>query len=72
MLFLPFSKVLFAASTFILTIQSAIAAYENQMQQRFAEVGKQTMDNTKWMHSPDGLSIILAFFNEIKDQQDNQ
>jgi len=53
-------------------VQDAIAAYEKQMHKRFAEVGKQTMDNTKWMHSPDGLSIILDFFNQTKNQQDKQ
>ncbi len=53
-------------------VQSAIANYESRMHQRFAEVGKLTMDNTGWMHSPNGLSTILEFFNEIKNQQDSQ
>jgi len=47
-------------------VQSAIAAYEKQMHKRFAEVGKQTIDNTRWMHSPNGLNMILEFFNGIK------
>lgn len=45
-------------------LQSAIAHYEKQMFARFAEVGKETMDNTDWMHSPDGLKKILEMFNQ--------
>lgn len=44
---------------------SAIAHYEQQMFARFAEVGKETMDNTDWMHSPDGLPKILKMFTEV-------
>ncbi len=47
-------------------VQSAINAYEKPMHKRFAEVGEQTMDNTRWMHSPNGLNMILEFFNGIE------
>ena len=50
-------------------VQSAMAAYEKGMHQRMAEVGKLTMDNTAWMHSPDALSIMLDFFNAINPQE---
>lgn len=43
-------------------LKTAIAAYEKQMFERFAEVGKETMDNTEWMHSPDGLKNIIEMF----------
>ena len=46
---------------------SALAAYENSMHKRFAEVGKETMDNTAWMHSEDNLSLMLNFFKHITD-----
>lgn len=45
-------------------LQSAIAHFEKQMFARFAEVGKETMDNTDWMHSQDGLKKILDMFNQ--------
>ncbi|PKB15298.1 NAD(P)/FAD-dependent oxidoreductase [Flavobacterium sp. 5] len=41
------------------SLKSAIANYEKQMFARFAEIGKITMNNTEWMHSPDGLKKIL-------------
>ena len=47
------------------TIQSAIAHYEKQMCLRFAEVAQETLNNTDWMHSPNGLQIMLDMFNEI-------
>lgn len=47
-------------------VHAAIAAYENEMHKRFAEVGKETMDNTTRMHSPNGLTIMLEFFSGIK------
>jgi 2-polyprenyl-6-methoxyphenol hydroxylase-like FAD-dependent oxidoreductase len=43
-------------------LQSAIGHYEKQMFARFAEVGKDTLDNTDWMHSPDGLKMIVQMF----------
>lgn len=43
-------------------LKTAISHYEKQMFERFAEVGKETMDNTEWMHSPDGLKNILEMF----------
>ena len=45
-------------------LKSAIAQYEKQMFARFAEIGKETMDNTEWMHSPDGLNTILNMFSK--------
>ncbi len=51
-------------------IPSALAAYEKQMHERFAEVGKETMENTKWMHSPDALSILVNFFSQAKIASD--
>ncbi|GAB3781810.1 NAD(P)/FAD-dependent oxidoreductase [Spirosoma horti] len=47
-------------------LTSAIAHYEKQMFARFTEVGKETMDNTDWMHSPDGLTKILEMFTEFQ------
>ncbi|MGQ7945999.1 FAD-dependent oxidoreductase [Flavobacterium sp. WC2509] len=46
-------------------LKSAIAHYEKQMFERFAEVGKETMDNTDWMHSPEGLKKITEMFNQM-------
>jgi 2-polyprenyl-6-methoxyphenol hydroxylase-like FAD-dependent oxidoreductase len=40
-------------------LKSAIANYEKQMFARFAEIGVQTLSNTEWMHSPDGLKKML-------------
>lgn len=45
-------------------VQLAIAHYEAQMFTRFAEVGKETLYNTKFMHSPDGLKKLLEMFNQ--------
>lgn len=45
-------------------LKSAIGHYEKQMFARFAEVGKETMDNTDWMHSPNGLKNITEMFNQ--------
>nr|WP_315203856.1 NAD(P)/FAD-dependent oxidoreductase [uncultured Flavobacterium sp.] len=45
-------------------LKSAITHYEKQMFARFAEIGKETMDNTDWMHSPNGLKNITEMFNE--------
>ncbi|NEU70201.1 FAD-dependent monooxygenase [Spirosoma agri] len=46
-------------------IKSAIAYYEKQLFVRFAEVGKDTMDNTAWMHSPEGLEKLLILFTSL-------
>lgn len=43
-------------------LQTAIAAYENQMNARFAEIGSITMEQTYSMHSPDALSDMLKMF----------
>ncbi|MET1055745.1 MAG: NAD(P)/FAD-dependent oxidoreductase [Pedobacter sp.] len=42
--------------------KAAIAHYEKQMFKRFAVIGKETLDNTDWMHSPAGLEKLLAMF----------
>jgi 2-polyprenyl-6-methoxyphenol hydroxylase-like FAD-dependent oxidoreductase len=42
-------------------LKSAIAHYEQKMFTRFAEIGKITLYNTEWMHSPDGLNKMLSF-----------
>lgn len=47
-------------------VQSAIAHYEKQMFARFAEIGKETLDNTAWMHSPEGLEKLLNMFNPME------
>ncbi len=50
-------------------IPTALAAYEKQMHERFAEVGKETLENTRWMHSPEALSIMVDFFSQAKKHQ---
>lgn len=45
-------------------LKSAIAQYEKKMFARFAEVGRETLDNTEWMHSPVGLNTILNMFSK--------
>jgi len=44
--------------------QDAIAAYEQQMRARAAEVAKMTLEQTELMHSPEGLNNMLILFNE--------
>jgi 2-polyprenyl-6-methoxyphenol hydroxylase-like FAD-dependent oxidoreductase len=44
-------------------LQAAIAHYETQMFARFAEIGQDTLNNTEFMHSPDGLNKLLEMFN---------
>ena len=46
-------------------LKSAIADYEKQMFARFAEIGKETLDNTEFMHSPDGLKKLLEMFSQF-------
>ena len=43
-------------------LKSAISHYEQQMFDRFAEIGKETLDNTEFMHSTDGLKKLLQMF----------
>ena len=43
---------------------TAIAAYEQQMFTRFAEVGQDTLNNTELMHSPGGLQKLLKMFKQ--------
>ena len=45
-------------------LQAAIAHYEKEMFARFAKIGKITLDNTEWMHSPEGLKRMLAIKNK--------
>ena len=47
--------------------KQAISHYEHQMFARFAEAGKETLDNTSWMHSPDGLKLIIEMFNSFPE-----
>ncbi len=44
------------------TIQEALAGYEKQMNTRFAEIGKITLDQTASLHSEAGLENLLAMF----------
>ena len=44
------------------TIQEALACYEKQMNARFAEIGKITLDQTASLHSEAGLENLLAMF----------
>ena len=39
------------------------------MRERFAETGKETMENTVWMHSPQNLNMMLEFFNSVNNVQ---
>lgn len=50
-------------------IRSAIANYEQSMFTRFAEIGKETLDNTDFMHSPSGLKKLLRMFGQEQDHQ---
>jgi len=43
-------------------LQEAIGHYEAQMFRRFAEVGRMTMENTRWMHQPGALEKMLEMF----------
>lgn len=49
------------------SIQSAIANYEKQMFERFAEIGAGTMFNTSWMHEPNALNDMLAMFGKVDE-----
>ncbi|HVI46226.1 MAG TPA: NAD(P)/FAD-dependent oxidoreductase [Chitinophaga sp.] len=46
--------------------QQAIAYYEKQMLARFAQIGQDTLFNTKWMHQPNALKDMLAMFGKNK------
>jgi len=50
-----------------INIQSAIGNYENMMFTRFAEIGKETLDNTNWMHSPNALQNMVDMINPLQD-----
>ena len=44
-------------------IQTALAAYENQMRKRAAKAAQESLENGELMHSADALETMLAFFN---------
>lgn len=44
---------------------SAITDYENKMFARFVEEGKTTEEMINWMHSPDGLKVMLELMGEL-------
>jgi 2-polyprenyl-6-methoxyphenol hydroxylase-like FAD-dependent oxidoreductase len=44
------------------TTQVAIANYEKQMFIRFAQIGRETLYNTEWMHAPNALRDMLMMF----------
>jgi 2-polyprenyl-6-methoxyphenol hydroxylase-like FAD-dependent oxidoreductase len=46
-------------------IQTAIAYYEKQMQQRASEVTKDTLESTELLHAKNGLERLLQMFDEI-------
>jgi 2-polyprenyl-6-methoxyphenol hydroxylase-like FAD-dependent oxidoreductase len=48
-------------------LQMAIEQYEKHMFERFAKVGKDTLDNTDWMHSPDGLKMMVQMFKSLPE-----
>ncbi len=48
-------------------LKSAIGHYEKQMFARFAEIGKETLHNTDWMHSTDGLKIMVEMMSFVTD-----
>jgi 2-polyprenyl-6-methoxyphenol hydroxylase-like FAD-dependent oxidoreductase len=47
-------------------LKSSIAHYEKQMFERFSVIGRETLDNTEWMHSTKGLEKLLAMFGSEK------
>lgn len=49
--------------------QQAIASYEKQLFARFAQIGQDTLFNTKWMHQPNALKTMLAMFSKNKFRQ---
>ncbi|MBS0031398.1 FAD-dependent oxidoreductase [Chitinophaga sp. 22321] len=49
--------------------KQAIAYYEKQMFARFANIGQVTLFNTKWMHQPNALKVMLAMFSKNKFKQ---
>lgn len=46
------------------SMQAAIANYEKQMFERFADIGAGTMFNTKRMHEPNALNYMLEMFGK--------
>lgn len=45
-------------------IQSAIAGYENQMLARCTETGRESLDNTEWMHDENSLEKLMELFTQ--------
>ena len=50
-------------------IQHAIASYEKQMFTRFEKVGQLTLFNTKWMHRPKALNMMLSLYSKSSFKQ---
>ncbi|MFH6956672.1 FAD-dependent oxidoreductase [Flavobacterium aquidurense] len=46
-------------------VKSAIADYEKQMFERFADQGKETAEMMDWMYSADGLKIMVELFHQM-------
>jgi len=46
-------------------VKQAIAHYEGLMFARFAEIGSETLENTEWMHGPDGLKTMVQMLNQV-------
>ena len=49
-------------------VHAAIAYYEKQMLNRTSEVTKDTLLNTEWLHSANGLQTILGMFSEMRTE----
>jgi 2-polyprenyl-6-methoxyphenol hydroxylase-like FAD-dependent oxidoreductase len=45
-------------------IPASIAVYERNMQKRGAEAAQTSLENSKWMHSKDALSLMLDMFKQ--------
>jgi 2-polyprenyl-6-methoxyphenol hydroxylase-like FAD-dependent oxidoreductase len=52
-------------------IQTAIAAYENQMRKRAAAAAQESLENGEKMHSADALQKMLAFFNGMPSAKEH-
>ena len=45
--------------------KTAIAHYEKHMRARASKAAEESMNNTAWMHAPDGLKNMLDMFDQI-------
>ena len=43
-------------------VQSSIAAYEKQMRARASEAARESLENTKWMHSENAMARMMEMF----------